>query len=98
MAADAPDDVLGTIAVTRALLGDFAGAQQIVQDMTKPESRVWPLWNITSFMVRAGHTQEALALAENQDAAYPKAYALLGTAQGILNHLESEEQARIGKQ
>jgi hypothetical protein len=66
--------------------------------MTKPESRVWPLWNITSFMVRAGHTQEALALAENQDAAYPKAYALLGTAQGILNHLESEEQARIGKQ
>jgi tetratricopeptide (TPR) repeat protein len=98
MGADTSDDVLGTIAVTRALLGDFAGAQQIVQEMTKPESRVWPLWNITSFMVRAGHTQVALALAENQDAAYPKAYALLGAAQGILNRLESEERAHTGKQ
>jgi len=94
MGPDAPDSVLGTIAVTRALLGDFASAQQIVQGMTTPEARVWPLWNITSFMVRAGHKQEAMALAEDQDAAHPKAYALLGTAQGILGHLEAEEKAR----
>ena len=94
---DASDNILGTIAVTRALLGEFASARQIVQDMTKPEARVWPLWNITSFMVRAGHRQEALALAESQEAAYPKAYALLGTAQGILNHIEAEEKARTIK-
>jgi tetratricopeptide (TPR) repeat protein len=92
---DASDNALGTIAVTRALLGDFAGAQQIVQELTKPESRVWPLWNITSSMAQAGRTQEALALSENQEAAYPRAYALLGTAQGILNHLTAEQKARI---
>jgi tetratricopeptide (TPR) repeat protein len=97
MGSHASGNVLGEIAVTRAVLGDFAGAQQIVRDMSEPEARAWPLWNITSLMVRAGHTQEALALAENQDAAYPKAYALLGAADGILNRLESEEKTRTGK-
>ena len=89
----ASDDVLGTIAVTRALLGDFAGARQVVQVMNKLETRAWSLWNITSYMVKAGHTEDALALAENQEAAYPKAYALLGSAKGILNHLEAEQKA-----
>lgn len=92
MGADPSGHALGTIAVTRAILGDFAGAQQIVREMSMPEARVWPLWNITSFMVRAGHTQEALALAEEQDAAHPKAYALLGVAEGILSRLEAEQK------
>jgi len=92
-ASQASDKPLEMIAVTRALLGDFAGAQQIVQNMAEPESRVWPLWNITSMLVEAGHTQEALALAENQDAAYPKAYALLGAAQGMLNRVDAETAA-----
>jgi tetratricopeptide (TPR) repeat protein len=87
------DDVFGSIAVTRALLSDFAGAQEVVQEMSELESRAWSLRNITSHMVKAGHTKEALALAENQEAAYPKAYALLGSAQGILNHHEAEQQA-----
>jgi tetratricopeptide (TPR) repeat protein len=82
------------VAVTRAVLGDLVGAQQIVQNMTEPESRVWPLWNITSMLAEAGCTEEALALAENQDSAYPKAYSLLGTAQGILNRVEAEAAAR----
>ena len=93
MGAAVSDNVLGTIAVTRALLGDFAGALQIVRDMTKPEARVWPLWNITSFMVAAGHRQEALFLAESEEVPHPKAYALLGTAQGILGHMEAEQKA-----
>ena len=97
MGPDGSDDVLGTIAVTRARLGDFNGAQEIVQNMADLESRVWPLWNITSFMVQSGHTQEALALTENQEAAYPKAYALLGTAEGILDRLESKEKALTEK-
>ena len=90
--ADGSEQVLGTAAVARALLGDFAGSQQLLQQMTKPESRVWPLWNITSFMVKAGHTEEALALAGNQEGAYPKAYALLGSAEGILDRLEAEQK------
>jgi tetratricopeptide (TPR) repeat protein len=88
---------LQEIAVTRAILKDFAGAQQIVRSMTDLESRMWPLWNITSMMVDAGQTQEAIALAEDQDSAYPKAYALLGTASGILDRLEVEAKARAGK-
>jgi hypothetical protein len=59
------------------MLGDFAGAQEIVQNMAEPESRIWPLWNITSMMSEAGRADEALALAENQDSAYLKAYAPL---------------------
>lgn len=44
-------------------------------------------------MVKAGHKGEALALAENQESAYPKAYALLGSAKGILNRIETEKKA-----
>lgn len=97
MGADAARHALEEIAVTRATLNDFAGAQQIVYDMADQESRVWPLWSITSMMVSAGHKQEALALAENENAAYPKAYALLGTATGILDRLEAETKARAEK-
>ena len=97
MGADASDNLLGTIAVTRALLGDFAGAREIVQGLATSEARVWPLWNITSFMVAADHRREALALAESQEAAYPKAYALLGAAQGILDHLEAARKAQSTK-
>jgi len=35
------------IAVTRAILGDFAGAEEIIKSMPEAESRVWPLWNLT---------------------------------------------------
>jgi hypothetical protein len=97
MGAGTSDNVLGTIAVTRAILADFAGAEQVVQGIVNPEARVWPLWNITSFLVAAGHLRDALTLAENEGAAYPKAYALLGTAQGILDHLEAEEKKQSSR-
>lgn len=47
-------------------------------------------------MVDEGQTQEAVALAEDQDSAYPKAYALLGTASGILDRLKAKAKARAG--
>lgn len=94
---DASNEALGTTAVARALLGDLAGAEQMVQEITEPESRVWPLWNITASMVRCGHTQEAISLAENQTTAHAKAYALLGTAQGILDLAETKEKASTGE-
>jgi tetratricopeptide (TPR) repeat protein len=92
-ASHASGRTLEFIAVTQAVLGDFAGAQQIVQNMAEPKSRVWPLWNITSLLAEAGRTEEALALAESQDSTYPKAYSLLGTAQGILIRVEAEREA-----
>ena len=88
---------LEMIAVTRAVLGEFGAAAQITGSMEEPESRVWPLWNMTSMLAEAGHTNEALALAEKQSSAHPKLYAMLGTAQGILANIEAEEKSRAGK-
>ena len=85
------------IAVTRSVLGDFAGAQEIVRSMPEPESRVWPLWNLTSLLADAGRQNEAVTLAEHEDSALPKLYALLGTAQGVLSHIASEEQASTAR-
>jgi tetratricopeptide (TPR) repeat protein len=94
----ASDDERGTIAIARAHLGDFPGAQQIVQDMANPESRVWPLYEISCTLALAGRFSEAAAYAENENAAHPKTFALLGAADGILSHLEAEQQARDKKQ
>lgn len=96
MAIEAPPDVaeqaVQSIVVARSVLGDFATAEQLVDTMNEPESRIWPLWNLTSMLARAGRTEEALALAEGQDSELPKAYALLGTAQGILDRAKEKEK------
>jgi tetratricopeptide (TPR) repeat protein len=85
------------IAVTRATLSDFAGAEEIIKSMPEPESRVWPLWNLTSMLTEAGRETEALTLAEDENAPLPKLHALLGTAQGLLTRVASEEQASASK-
>lgn len=92
--ANIPGYVFATIAVTRAVMKDFSGALESVVSMNDAESRAWPLWNITSMMAEAGDAQGALSLAANEQAAYPKAYALLGTAQGILNHAKAEAEVK----
>jgi hypothetical protein len=69
--------VFGQIAMARGLLGDFPGAQQIVGRLPEQE-RAWTLQNLTSAMVSAGKITEAVALAESQDSALPKACAILG--------------------
>jgi tetratricopeptide (TPR) repeat protein len=84
-------------AVTRSVLGDFAGAQEIIRSMPEPESRVWPLWNLTSMLADAGRENEAVTLAERENAPLPKLYALVGTAQGLLTHAASEEEASAKK-
>jgi len=85
------------IAVTRAILGDFAGAEEIINSMPEPESRVWPLWNLTSMLTEAGRETEALTLAEDEKAPLPKLHALLGTAQGLLTRVASKERASASK-
>ncbi len=50
-AANMPTYVFEEIAVTRAMLGDFSGARQIMQSL-EPEARVWSLWNITKITAR----------------------------------------------
>jgi tetratricopeptide (TPR) repeat protein len=97
MGANTPENVLGTIAVTHGILGEFAAAERIVSGLTKPESRSWPLWNITSYLAGAGRVQEAVDLAESQDEPEAKTYALLGTSTGIMDRIAEEEKAHTGK-
>jgi tetratricopeptide (TPR) repeat protein len=82
-----------TAAVTYGMLGDFASAERILSSIQEPEARQWPLWNLTRFLVNRGHTQEAVDLARHEEAACPRAYALLGIAEGILDRVESEARA-----
>jgi hypothetical protein len=85
------------IAVTRAILSDFAGAEEIIKSMPEPESRVWPLWNLTSMLTEAGRETEALTLAEDENAPLPKLHALLGTAEGLLTRVASKERTSASK-
>jgi tetratricopeptide (TPR) repeat protein len=84
------------VAVTRATLGDFAGAEEIIKSMPEAESRAWPLWNLAEMLTEAGRENEALSLAEGEAAPLPKLHALLGTAQGLLTRVASKERASTG--
>lgn len=88
---------LEMVAVTWCVLGDFTRAVELIKSMPEPDSRVWPLWNLTSMLAEAGKANEALAVADDESAAYPKLYALLGTAQGLLSHALAEETAAAKK-
>jgi hypothetical protein len=82
-----------TAAVTYGLIGDFGSAERILSSIQEPEARQWPLWNLTRLLVNRERTQEAVALAQQEEAALPRAYALLGTAEGILDRVESDAKA-----
>jgi hypothetical protein len=83
----------GTAAVTYGLLGDFVSAERILRSMRDPEKRSWTLWNLTSFLVSKRRTQEAQDLAQSEEDALPRFYALLGTAGGLLDRAEAEAKA-----
>jgi tetratricopeptide (TPR) repeat protein len=89
-----PDFVRGTAAVSYGLLDDFGDAERIVGGIAKPEGRQWPLWNLTRFLAAEGNVPEAMAIAENESDPYPKAYAFLGTAEGILDEGEAKRTER----
>lgn len=72
------------IAVTHADLGEFGAAEEMIAKLDD-SSRVWPLWVVTKMLIRSGHEAEAISLAERQSAPWPKAYALLGVATGLIN-------------
>jgi tetratricopeptide (TPR) repeat protein len=86
--ADSSSFALQLVAVTRGILGDFGGSLQIINQLTS-RARQWPLWNLTEQLVEAGRKNEALALAYSQEAAFPRAYALLGTAAEMLEQIEA---------
>jgi hypothetical protein len=82
--ADVAPTTLEMIAVTRGSTGDLPGALSVVNQLD-PESRAWPLWNLTGMMVHAGQRNEALAIARSQESRTARAYALLGIASALLD-------------
>jgi tetratricopeptide (TPR) repeat protein len=86
-----PSYVFETIAVTDAILRDFAAAEAITNRLST-DGRVWPWWNITEMMVEAGDLAGAIDIANSEHDACAKAYALLGTANGILSMLKREAE------
>ncbi len=76
--------VFEKIAVARGELGDFGGAEDMISKLND-SSKVWPLWNLTEWLIQGGHEAEAISLAESQSAPYPRAYALLGAATALIN-------------
>jgi len=81
--------VFEVIAVTCGVLGDFAGAQQIVSELKDGHS-VWPLWNLTEQLVAAGRQIDAVSVAHAQEFPRARAYALLGTATVMLEQIEAD--------
>jgi len=81
--------VFELVSVTRAVLGDFPGARQIVGNLNAEHS-VWPIWNLTEQLVAAGRKSEALALARAQEFPRARACALLGIASAMLEQIEAE--------
>lgn len=92
-----PEHVFGHIATTRVELGDLAEAKEILQRLS-PDGRTWPLWSITTTLAESGDKASALALANEETEPQPKAYALLGTATGILHRMKAEAEKEAKEQ
>jgi hypothetical protein len=88
-------DVFETLAVAEGNARDFMRAIDLISTMD-PESKTWPLWILTELMVDAGQGKEALTLAETQEP-LPRAYALLGIANGELEQMNRAEKLRLGE-
>lgn len=87
--------VFGQIAVARANLGDYSGALEVLPRLTDNE-KAWVLDNVAAMLVEAGKKTEAIALAEGEDSAYPKAHALLGIARQLVT--EERKAAKHDKE
>jgi tetratricopeptide (TPR) repeat protein len=83
-ATDTKPYVFAQIAVTRGVLGDFAGAVEVVGTLAE-QDRVWPLQTLTAMLVHAGKKTEAIALAESQGAPHARACAFLGIASQLIS-------------
>lgn len=89
--------VFELISVAKGLLAEFSKA---IADINKMDdkSRVWPLWNLTRMMVNAGKKDEAIALAKRQRAPHARAYALLGTADALIEQIDAAQKSKPAKQ
>lgn len=80
--------VFAQIAVGRGMTGDIAGALEVVDRMSERD-RWWAVESLTAILVHAGRTPDAIALAESQRTAYPRATAYLGIAAELIAEQEN---------
>jgi len=83
--------VFAQIAVAKGMTGDFNNSLEIINGMADND-RFWAVQSLAQMLVHAGKKTEAIALAESQQSAYPKACAYLGTAMQLI--AEEREAAR----
>lgn len=88
-------NALEFVAATRARMGDFAGALEIINgpDLQRKD---WPLANIVQIMVEAGKKDEALALSRSQDAPQVRADCLLEVARSLMDQIEAASKKTAG--
>jgi hypothetical protein len=76
------------VAATRARLGDFAGALEIINSPDL-QDRVWPLANLVQGMTGAGNKDDALALARGQATPRVRADGLLQIARSLMDQIDA---------
>ncbi len=76
------------VAATRARLGDFAGALEIINGPDL-QSKSWPLAVLAQAMVGSGQKDAALALARSQAEPPTRANALLQIATSLMDQIET---------
>jgi len=75
--------VFAQIAVAKGMTGDFNHSLEIINAMAD-QDRFWAVQSLAEILVHAGKKTEAIALAESQQSAYPKACAYLGMASQLI--------------
>jgi hypothetical protein len=76
------------VAATRARLGDFTGALEIING-SDLQDKAWPLAILSQAMVRVGKKEAALALSKSQDAPRARANSLLQIASSLMDQIEA---------
>jgi len=76
------------VAATRARLGDFAGALEII-DGTDLQNKAWPVAILVQAMVGVGKKDAALALSKSQTAPPVRADSLLQIARSLMDQIEA---------
>lgn len=95
--ATTPVFVFEQIAVANAILGNLDVAEATVRRLSA-DHRWWAWQSITGMLADSGNLEAALRIATEETDAYPKACALLGTADGILSYLHRKiEQSQANR-
>jgi len=81
------DNTVKAISVVRSMMGDFAGALEIING-PDIQRKVWPLESLVEYMVIAGKKDDALTLARSQNGPEERLNCLQWIAETLMFRLE----------